>query len=155
MDLMTLDVESLLGELVAWINDPNDTSGSGQGEGWKEFQWWVDYGELPTRMGKVLEALRTKESDTELRRIQPLLAETPEQFAQVKAAIIEKWGELPARDMQRMVRSKFKIDLSEFYLSRLDTHIGHYEVQPIGEFKGIAALVNFVLDLPILPGQQE
>ena len=32
LDLMTLDVESLLGELIAWIDDPNDTSGSGQGE---------------------------------------------------------------------------------------------------------------------------
>ena len=155
MDLMDLDVESLLVELIAWIDDPDDTSGSGQGEGWKEFQWWAEHGELPTQMGKILEALRTKESDTELRRIQPLLAEAPEQFAEVKAALIEKWGELPARDMQRMVRSNFKIDLSEFYLSHLDTHIGHSEVQPIGEFRGIGALVNFVLDLPILPGQQE
>ena len=149
-DWLLADVESLLNELVAWIEDPNDTMGSGKGLGWRAFEWWADGDELPTEMGETIEVLRSEAADIELRRLQSLLIQAPAQVAELKAEVAEKWGELPDRDMQRLIRSKLKIDLSEFYLTRLDYYIGHHEVQPVGEFEGIADLVEFLVKLPLL-----
>ena len=144
------DVESLLNELIAWIDDPNDTMGSGQGLGWRTFDWWADQGELPVEMGETIEALRSEAADAELRRLHPLLAKAPAQVAQLKAEIADTWGELPARDLQRLIRSRLKLDLSEFYIARLHRSIGHLEVQPLGHFQGIPALVEFLLTLPVV-----
>ena len=120
------DVYDLLAELIAWLNDPYDLSGSGMGKGWKLFPFLE--APVPIDVGHVVKELHMDDNPNELNSIQKILQDYQNGVEGDYENILEYWSDKPIGDK----------DLVDAFV------IGHS-----GIFSGLSELLKIVEEVDI------
>jgi len=90
------DVEALLNELIAWLNDPLDLSGSGLGQGWELFGFFD--GPVPKQVGPIVQELHRPDNLAQLKAIQAELVEPSPDSESAFRDLLLLWHNKPIGD---------------------------------------------------------